>query len=54
MSFLVEIGVFLILCSGLWGSTGVKKQSRWHYHLNIFCQHGEKTGNFLLMNLQNM
>ena len=32
MTFLVEIGVFLILCSGLSGSIGVRKQSRWHKH----------------------
>ena len=35
--------------SGLWGSFSVRKQSRWHKHLNInvsYSQNGEKTGTF--------
>ena len=37
MSFSVEIVVFFfVLCSGLLDSIGVRKQSRWHKHFDIF------------------
>ena len=53
MSFLVEIGLFLIVCGGLWAVLVLKSSNDGISAFNIFCQNSEKTRKFLLMNLQN-
>ena len=50
MSFLVEIGLFLLVC---WAALVLEISQDGISTLSYFSQNIEKTGNFLLINLQN-
>ena len=50
MSFYIEIGLFLNLCSGLYAVLVLKSSQD---GISTLSQNSEKTRNFLLINLQN-